>query len=326
MTDEVVSVVIPAFNAASTLDETIRSARAQSYAPIEILVVDDSSTDITHKIASRHAREDSRIRVLRQAHRGPSAARNLGIAQAKGSLIAPLDADDLWRPTKIERQVAAMRAGGPRVGLVYTWFALIDGGGRILSTGHRPVHSGEVLRACCRRNLVGNGSGALMRKSAVIECGGYDESLEGCEDLKLYAAIAARYHFAVVPEHLTGYRRTNQNLTSHVAMLRRSADVVLAELEQRYPQFYAELHDMKCDLYHWLVRRGFAARRLTDTLQIAHALWRLDRRFAFRSLVAVPTDLLACSRLARTLTSAPSGRRSGRFSMPPDFLADQTQP
>jgi glycosyltransferase involved in cell wall biosynthesis len=321
--DEVVSVIVPAYNAAGTLDNTLRSARAQTYTDLEIVVVDDGSTDSTRQIAHRHASEDLRVRVIECPHRGPSAARNSGISAAAGSLVAPLDADDLWRPTKIERQVAAIRAGGPRVGLVYTWFALIDPAGRILSTGHRPTQSGDVLRACCRRNLVGNGSGALMRKTAVLECGGYDESLDGCEDLKLYTAIAERYHFAVVPEHLTGYRQGDHNLTSNIEMIRRTAEVVQTELALRHPQFHAELHAMRCDLYHWLLRRGVAAGRLTDTLRVAAALCRLDFGFASRSLLSLPLDILGNRHAAHDLSH--SADRGAGMPPAPYFLTDEAR-
>lgn len=321
-TDPVVSVIIPAHNAAGTLAETLRSARAQTYTPLEIIVVDDGSTDLTQEIAHRQAEKDARIRVFAQRQRGPGAARNLGIHAAKGVLIAPLDADDLWRPSKIERQVAAIQAGGERVGLAYTWFALIDVKGRILSTGHRPTQSGDVLQACCRGNLIGNGSGALMRKSAILECGGYDETLEGCEDWKLYTSIAERYRYAVVPEHLTGYRQSNHNLTSDVAMIRRSAELVLEQFAHRYPQFEQELREMKCDLYHWLLRRGLQAYRLSQTLQIALALWRFDRRFAFRSLLALPLDWL---RSQRPMHEPQARRKGARAALPSYFLVNPVQ-
>ncbi len=300
------SVVIPVYNARSFLADALSSARNQSYRQIEIIVIDDGSDDGSVELAQEHAQEDKRVRVLRQPRRGPSAARNAGIAQARGALIAPLDADDLWRPTKIERQVAAMRQGGDRVGLVYTWFALIDEDGRVRSTGHRPTSAGEVLRDCCRRNLVGNGSGALMRRSAILECGGYDESLHGSEDLKLYTAIAERYQYAVVTEHLTGYRQTNRNLTSDVDMIRRSTELVLAQLARRHPELELEIRGHKRDLYHWLLRRGLAARRWKATLVVTRSLWDLDWLFALRSLAGLPKDLTAGWRISNT--GGPAGQ------------------
>jgi glycosyltransferase involved in cell wall biosynthesis len=297
--DETVAVVVPLYNAARYLDKALLSALNQTYPPAEIIVVDDGSTDNSLQIATERSRRDSRIRLLQQAHRGPGAARNMAIAQARSELIAPLDADDLWQPTKLERQVEILRQGGASVGLVYTWFARIDGSGNIRSTGHRPMASGEVLRDCCRSNLVGNGSGALMRKSAILECGGYDESLPGCEDYKLYVAIAERYRFALVPEHLTGYRQTNENLTSNVAMMLRSADIVLSDLKQRHPEMASPIREHRLELCHWLLRRGFLARDFSAALRVFRAMWRIDRSYALRSLATLPKDLAGFDRSSR---------------------------
>jgi glycosyltransferase involved in cell wall biosynthesis len=292
MQQDLVSIIIPVHNAGAYLGETLRSALNQTYPVTEIIVVDDGSTDRSLEIARGYARDDSRIQIFQQPQRGPSAARNLGIAKAKGELIAPLDADDLWRPTKLERQVAVMQKGGSRIGLVYTWFALIDGQGVILSTGHHPMAQGEVLRECCRRNIVGNGSGAMMRKCAIVECGGYDEQLSRCEDYKLYVAIAERYLFGMVPEHLTGYRQTNQNLTSNILMMCKSGDLVFSELEQRHPKMGPEIRAQRLEFYHWLVRRGALARS-PGLLRVAWEMWSVDPFFALRSLSTLPKDVLS---------------------------------
>jgi glycosyltransferase involved in cell wall biosynthesis len=99
-----VSVIVPAFNAATTLAEALGSALAQTYKNIEILVVDDGSTDATAAIAREFAAADGRVSLVRRSNGGIAAARNSGIAVSKGAYIAPLDADDLWHPTKIEKQ------------------------------------------------------------------------------------------------------------------------------------------------------------------------------------------------------------------------------
>ena len=103
-----VGVVVPAYNAAATLDETLRSVRAQTHRALEIIVVDDGSLDDTAAIARRHAAEDERVRVLCQANAGVAAARNAGWQSSRADLIAFIDADDLWAPTKIERQLQAL--------------------------------------------------------------------------------------------------------------------------------------------------------------------------------------------------------------------------
>jgi glycosyltransferase involved in cell wall biosynthesis len=296
MPDETVAVVVPVHNAARYVDQALLSALNQTYPATEVIVVDDGSTDNSLQIATERSRRDSRIRVLRQSQRGPGAARNLAISEAKSDLIAPLDADDLWHPTKLQRQIEMLRQAGARVGLVYTWFARIDGMGNIRSTGHRPMASGEVFRDCCQSNIVGNGSGALMRKSAILECGGYDESLPGCEDYKLYAAIAERYLFALVPEHLTGYRQTNENLTSDVGMMLRSSDIVLADLQQRHPEMFLQIREHRLELCHWLLRRGLMARDFSAALGVFRAMWKIDRSFALGSLAALPKDLTVFDR------------------------------
>src|SRR5438034_11633591 len=97
-----VSVVIPAFNASATIDETIRSVRSQSHRDLDIIVVDDGSIDDTVAIAQRHAAYDSRIRIITQCNAGVAAARNAGWRAARADFIALLDADDLLTPSKTE--------------------------------------------------------------------------------------------------------------------------------------------------------------------------------------------------------------------------------
>jgi glycosyltransferase involved in cell wall biosynthesis len=100
-----VTVVIPVYNGECFIDRTLASALAQTYDPLEVVVVDDGSTDRTPIIVEAAAARDNRIRLLRAQKSGVAAARNLGITEARGKLIAPLDADDLWHPEKIARQV-----------------------------------------------------------------------------------------------------------------------------------------------------------------------------------------------------------------------------
>jgi len=172
-----VTVVIPAYNAAATIDETLYSVRAQTHRNLEIIVVDDGSCDTTPQIIQRHADEDPRIRIIWQPNAGVAAARNRAIAEAKSDYIAPVDADDLWNPDKIEKQLAALLSGGPEVGLVYTWSARINACSVIVNDSPGARHSGVVTYQMCRGNFIGNGSAVLMRKTAIQEAGGYDSGL-----------------------------------------------------------------------------------------------------------------------------------------------------
>ena len=109
--EELVSVIIPAFNAARFLERTIISAQNQTHRNLEIIVVEDGSTDGTQHVAAAMADSDPRIKVIEKSNGGVASARNVGLAQARGEYVAFLDADDLWHPSKIELQIASL---GPR--------------------------------------------------------------------------------------------------------------------------------------------------------------------------------------------------------------------
>jgi glycosyltransferase involved in cell wall biosynthesis len=259
-----VTVVIPAYNAAATINETLLSVRAQTYQKLEVIVVDDGSSDTTADIVERHARADCRVRLIRQSNAGVAAARNAAIAAGSGDFIAPVDADDLWHAQKIEMQVAAMHRGGLRVGLVYTWFALIDERSLVTMFATPYANAGNVLRSLCEFNMVGSGSNPLMRATAVKQAGGYDTTLvkrnaQGCEDLGLYLAIAEHFEFAVVPEYLTGYRRLPTNMSSDVPQMWRSYRLVVDALRQRRPDLRRGLRQGMANMCYSGYRRATSA-------------------------------------------------------------------
>src|SRR5262245_1302656 len=103
-----VSVVIPAFNAARFICTTLDAVLRQTYRHIEVIVIDDGSTDATTDLVRQYAQRDHRVHLHLQSNRGPSEARNTGIAKSSGEFIAPLDADDIWYPEKLRKQVECM--------------------------------------------------------------------------------------------------------------------------------------------------------------------------------------------------------------------------
>ncbi len=246
---ELVSVIVPAYNAAATIGEALESALAQTYPDLEVITVDDGSTDATADIVTSFAARDPRVRLLRQANAGVAVARNLAIAHARGAYVAPLDADDLWHPEKLALQVAAMRRGGPRVGLVYCWWRDIDATGRVIANKSLPYpHEGNMYAALILGNPIRSGSIPLIRRPCLAEAGCYDPDLRGaCEDLKLYLRLAERYDFALVRRHLVGYRRAPGTASSDTRRMVRAHKIVLAEARRRHP-----------DLPDWLFRLGVA--------------------------------------------------------------------
>ena len=237
-----VSVIIPAYNAEAFLRATLVSVTNQTYERLEILVVDDGSSDRSADIVREFMAHDPRIRLLRQANSGVACARNYGIRMARGSLIAPIDADDLWERTKIERQVACFLAADDRLALVYSWSHIVDEDGRVMRwSANRPEWEGNVFHQLIEANLIGNGSTPLMRKDRVLEAGGYDPELraqdaEGCEDWKLYLRLAERYEFAVVRECLVGYRQTPGMMSRNLWAMKRSYDLLFDEVRRRHPE------------------------------------------------------------------------------------------
>ena len=291
--DVIVSVIIPAFNAAHTIDETLASARNQTHRALEIIVIDDGSTDATISIVKRHAAADPRIRLLEQGNSGVASARNSGILAATGEFIAPLDADDIWHPTKIERQLDIFEAEAPSVGLVYTWFALIDAESHVLQVKAGRRYRGKVLETLAFYNFIGNGSSPLIRKATLAAAPGYDATLrarkgEGCEDWKLYFQIAGQCDFGVVAAPLTGYRLLPDNMSSDGVQMLRSRDLAISDLIGTHPDLAQIFHAGRNRLSRSLFHRALRQRRIRQALTIAASIAAHDFPFFLRVIAALP--------------------------------------
>ena len=176
---------------------------------------------------------DLRVRLIEQANAGVAAARNAGWQAARSDLIAFVDADDLWAPTKIERQLAALDRADEKVGLVYCWYSVIDAQSTVIDNQYRPTWRGDVLERLFLGNFVGNGSAALVRRQALIDADGFESRLrevgaQGCEDILFYCRVAEAYQFEVVEEPLVGYRHLSGNMSSDMARMLRSWMLVVA--------------------------------------------------------------------------------------------------
>jgi len=240
-----VSVIIPACNDAATVERTVSSVVNQTYSDLEVLVVDDGSTDQTAELIHSIADVDHRIRLLQKPNGGLASARNHGIVHAGGEFIAPIDADDLWHPEKIRKQMAVMRDRGDQVGLVYCWSRAIDEQDRVLWDVTPCNLRGSVYAALIIRNFLSSGA-PLVRKCCVEAVGGYDAKLASrgapcCEDLKFNLDIAERYDFDLVPEFLFSYRVRAGSMSTNIDAMLRSRYVVIEEARARHPELPSKI-------------------------------------------------------------------------------------
>lgn len=244
-----VAVVIPAFNAERTIERTLKSACAQTYRHLEILVVDDGSSDRTALIVEQFATEDDRIKLIRTPNRGVACARNEGIRAARADYVAMLDADDLWHPTKIEKQMEVMLAGAVPPGFVYCHYRIIDAEDHVKYSSSAVACRGNVLARHVMVNFAGNGSSLLLRRAAIEAAGGYDpglraRGLEGCEDLLLQLRIASIFNIDFVPEYLVGYRQHPLMMSADQARMLASRLAVMEFVREFAP------HVPRC-VYRW---------------------------------------------------------------------------
>lgn len=193
-----VSVIVPAYNYARFLPEALESVRAQTYPDWECIVVDDGSTDETASVLRAAATNDSRVRYVSQTNRGPSAARNRGIAEATGEYLQFLDADDVLPPAKLEHQVLTMEAD-PSIDIVYsdarffrgssTDFLAYRAPGPRPSTTPGTSSADPLLRALIENNII-MVEGPLVRRSVIATVGPFEESLDRAEDWQYWLRCA----------------------------------------------------------------------------------------------------------------------------------------
>lgn len=220
-----VSVVIPAYNSLKYLPETIDTVLSQSFQDFEVLVINDGSTDATEEWVTQKV-TDPRVKLISQENQGLSGARNTGIKYAQGDYIALLDADDLWEPSKLEKQVHCLDAN-PEVGLVYTWTVLIDQYGK--PTGRIVAHhaEGNVWQTLLEVNIVGSGSNPLIRRDCFDNVGLFDSNLSSNEDRDMWLRIASKYPFAVIKEHLVLYRQHQGNMSKDFSVMLKNCRTVI---------------------------------------------------------------------------------------------------
>lgn len=221
-----VSVIMPTYNCAAYIGEAVASVLTQTYGCYEIIVVDDGSTDGTRTVLAPYW---DRIRYVFQDNRGLAAARNAGIREARGQLLALLDTDDIWFPNKLELQVQAFKSH-PAAGLAFADFMDFDETSVIRSSrlntwpearawfdrqraDNTEIVCGRMYEELLHRNWI-HASSAVVTREVLGKVGGFDEAIRiGGEDLDLWLRIAQRYPVLCVDRVLSGYRHRPESLS-----------------------------------------------------------------------------------------------------------------
>lgn len=221
-----VTVVIPAYNYARFLPDALASALAQNYSPLEIIVVDDGSTDETPSLLASYT--DPRLRVIRKVNEGLSAARNTGIREAIHPFIAFLDADDRWADGFLCTVMERFRELPEEFAIVATGSQRMTGNGQLVEKPRSIISPPTVLTA--RHLILLNRmfpSAVVVRKSAFTQCGYFDQTLRSSEDRDMWIRITTQFRATHIDETLVHIRRHGENMSRHSARMRKNTATTL---------------------------------------------------------------------------------------------------
>jgi glycosyltransferase involved in cell wall biosynthesis len=307
-----ISVIIPVYNAEETIKDTIESVLSQTYSQFEIIVINDGSQDKTLEIVSRIL--DPRLKVLSYPNAGVSVSRNRGISQAAGDYVSFLDADDLWTADKLETQLKSLQAN-PQAAVAYSWTDWIDESGQFLRSGGHITVNGDVYAKLLLRDFVESGSNPLIRRQALTEVGGFDESLNLAADWDMWLRLAARYEFVAVPSSQILYRVSPNSMSSNVWKMEAES---LQIIERAFAVAPESLQHLKREVlgsrYKYLTFKSLEGTpERNKGLAAVRFLWqmvRYDRSMLLRSqilaivLVKIAITTLLPSQLSQALLKA----------------------
>lgn len=300
------SIIVPAFNVADTLPETLASLINQTAQDYEIIIVNDGSSDDTLRVAHTYEAQGN-IRILSQANRGLAGARNTGIAAARGEFIGFCDADDIWEPSKLQVHLDHL-AANPDVGISYSGSALISQDSAHLGLSQNPkllnVEAADILK----RNPIGNGSAALFRKKTFEDIAYrpgfekqrdwyFDETFRQSEDIECWLRIALTtdWQFEGVPGLLTRYRVNASGLSAALDRQSASWERAVCKLRQINPEFFA-VHESAARAYQlrYLARRAISNNQPSAARGLLRQAITSSRRPLVEEPLKTVTTALAC--------------------------------
>lgn len=270
-----VSVIIPTYNSERTISKTVASALRQTLQQIEVIIVDDGSTDATLQMLEGIA--DPRLKVLaypRAAACGPAPGRNRGLREARGKYVAFLDHDDLWIVEKLSAQLKALEQT-PSAAVAYSWITFIDEQGAPLGSGEHIVRNGRVLGALLRGNFLWTASNPLIRRKVFDITGGFDETIGPADDWDMWLRLAAHCDFVCTEAVHVLYRVSPDSLSRDPLLVEHSALQVLGRAFARdLPGIDVTEQELLSQLYEDLtveLTKGIPTR---ERSRVAARFWR----------------------------------------------------
>jgi glycosyltransferase involved in cell wall biosynthesis len=272
-----ISVVIPTHNRERLLIEALESVRAQDVRPIEIVVVDDGSTDGTVAAVNRwrleHPDAELALTLLAQENRGGNAARNAGVRAATGDIVAFLDSDDTWRPDKLRKQRDRL-AADTALGAVYCGLVEVDAGGA--DVGEAPTRDypeGRLFPEILVRDMTAPTSCFMLNKTVFDVVGYFDESLEARQDWDMWIRVAQAFPIGAVPERLVQFRRhEGERTTSDPAREIRAYRSMRKKYRELLVAQSVSLRSRAASAYHRRLGRVYFHRGLSRPRALGHYL------------------------------------------------------
>ncbi|MDB2408064.1 glycosyltransferase [Jannaschia sp.] len=307
MTDPVLSVVMPVRDGARHIGAALDSIATQSLPGIEIIVVDDGSTDETAQIVAARAAASDSVHLIQQANAGVSAARNRGIAAARADLVGFLDADDLWHPDKAARQIETLREM-PGIVLTYTGFRIVDMDGTDLLERSSPPAGQLPLAQLMHRNVIHTSSVIVRAKALQAACregACFDAGLRCFEDFDLWCRIAALPGATLygLSDPLCDYRRHEGQATKDWRAMHEGWRAVAERLAQAHPRDWASAEGPA-----WAHQLEYCASLAWNAGDVAEMRRLMIRALRFdagtvmaRTDGRIMTGILACSYLPRRM-------------------------
>lgn len=313
ITGQEIDVVIPVYNGERYILAALESVMAQTFLPTQLIVVDDGSTDATSQIIAGFIdgnKTSCKIIYVHKANGGLSSARNAGIGKCTSTFIALLDADDVWMPQKLAKQIDVIIGGTAGIGLVYCDYFEIDEHGET-NPAAKVIHPlgnmrGRVFLKLLKANVIsGSGSGVLIRRACFDRTGLFDERLKAMEDWDMWLRISKHYSFDFVPEALVGIRR-------HSASMQTDALHMLRNFLIFCKKWLKDAHDLKLVRKEWghvigeLVLRAkdrkVAKELVTEVLDIG------ERRLLFQRTLGSLNVYLRLKRMRSQILKKGSGK------------------